>query len=73
MYVIFTHHINFFRILDSSCGDMTWMPTFLEGRNDIIFTGFDIVPENIQQHRNMFKHQNWSFEVGIIYMKIVST
>lgn len=51
------------RILDSSCGDMTWMPTFLEGRNDIIFTGFDIVPENIQQHRNMFKHQNWSFEV----------
>eukprot|EP00092_Neocalanus_flemingeri_P008003 GFUD01008635.1.p1 GENE.GFUD01008635.1~~GFUD01008635.1.p1 ORF type:complete len:329 (+),score=89.43 GFUD01008635.1:265-1251(+) len=51
------------RILDSSCGDMTWMPTFLRGRTDVIFTGFDIVPDNIENHRNKFKDENWNFEV----------
>ena len=54
-----------FRILDSSCGDMTWMPIFLRGRKDVDFTGFDIVPENIENHRKNFKEQNWIFEVNI--------
>ena len=30
------------KILDSSCGDMNWMPTFLHNRSDVIFTGYDI-------------------------------
>jgi len=48
-------------ILDSSCGDMTWMPTFITGRNDVMFTGFDIVPQNIENHRKNFT--NWIFKV----------
>jgi len=48
-------------ILDSSCGDMTWMPTFLDGRKDIVYTGFDIVPQNIENHRKNFSE--WTFKV----------
>jgi len=48
-------------ILDSSCGDMTWMPTFLSGRNDVIYTGFDIVQQNIDNHRKNFT--DWTFMV----------
>jgi len=39
------------------------MPTFLRGRIDVEFTGFDIVPANIENHRNTFKEENWNFEV----------
>ena len=59
--------LQLFSLLDSSCGDMTWMPTFLKERNDVEFTGFDIVPENIENHRNSFKDQNWKFEVCLNY------
>jgi len=50
-------------LLDSSCGDMTWMPTFLGNRTDIEFTGFDIVQANIDNHKNRFARTKWNFEV----------
>jgi len=50
-------------LLDSSCGDMTWMPTFLENRTDVDFTGYDIVPANIENHKKTFSSTSWKFEV----------
>jgi len=50
-------------LLDSSCGDMTWMPTFLGNRSDIEFTGYDIVPANIENHKKRFNATTWNFEV----------
>merc|ERR1712212_1023053 len=62
-------------LLDSSCGDMAWMPTFLgkgsnkkrtlpsENRTDVVFTGFDIVPGNVEGHQKKFSSKLWKFEV----------
>jgi len=50
-------------ILDSSCGDMVWMPSFLNNRTDVTFTGYDIVPNNVENHRERFKDKPWKFEV----------
>jgi len=49
--------------LDSSCGDMTWMPSFLKNRTDVVFTGYDIVPDNVDNHKKKFKGKPWKFEV----------
>ena len=49
-------------VLDSSCGDMTWMPSFLSSRSDVEFTGYDIVEANINNHRENFKETDWKFE-----------
>ena len=51
-----------FSFLDSSCGDMTWMPEFLNKRDDVIFTGWDIVQSNVDNHRKKFsdKVQAWA-------------
>ena len=36
-------------LLDSSCGDMNWMPGFLRARpGDVLYTGLDIVATNIE-------------------------
>jgi len=50
-------------LLDSSCGDMAWMPTFLENRTDVVFTGYDIVPGNVEGHKKKFYAKPWKFEV----------
>jgi len=50
-------------LLDSSCGDMAWMPTFLENRTDVVFTGYDIVPGNVEGHKKKFEGKPWNFEV----------
>jgi len=55
-------------LLDSSCGDMNWMPTFLENRTDVIFTGFDIVSGNIEAHKKEFAGKPWKFEVHDIVL-----
>ena len=34
------------RFLDSSCGDMFWMPEFLSERPDVIFTCYDLSDSN---------------------------
>ena len=41
---------------------MTWMPEFLTNRSDIIFTGYDIVQANIDNHRQKFAEHDWTFE-----------
>ena len=41
---------------------MTWMPTFLRGRADIEYTGYDLLPVNIDAAREMFKNETWKFE-----------
>ena len=50
-------------VLDSSCGDMTWMPSFLSSRSDVEYTGYDIVEANINNHREKFSDTDWKFEV----------
>lgn len=50
-------------VLDSSCGDMTWMPSFLTSRSDVEYTGYDIVEANINNHREKFRDTDWKFEV----------
>lgn len=49
------------RMLDVPCGDMQWMSRFLETRDDIIYTGFDIVPNIIEHHRKTYADRPWSF------------
>ena len=44
------------RFLDSSCGDMFWMPEFLSQRPDVIFTGYDLTETNIEHNKE--KHSN---------------
>lgn len=58
-------------LLDSSCGDMTWMPTFLANRSDVIFTGYDIVPANVEGHSQKFSGKPWNFEVHDIVSESV--
>lgn len=59
-------------LLDSSCGDMNWMPTFLHNRSDILFTGYDIVPGNIDNHRKNFADKPWTFVVRDIVVDPIS-
>ena len=42
-------------LLDSSCGDMYWMPEFLNNRSDVDFTGYDITDSNIDNHKKNFR------------------
>jgi len=50
-------------LLDSSCGSMEWMATFLQNRTDIMFTGYDIVPASIESHLTAFAEKPWHFQV----------
>ena len=45
---------------------MTWMPTFLENRSDVDFTGYDIVQANVENHKANFADKNWKFEVYFV-------
>ena len=49
------------RLLDIPCGDMAWMSRFLKTRDDIDYTGMDIVPELIGNHTESFKKYPWKF------------
>ena len=50
------------KVLDSSCGDMNWMPGFLRARpGDVLYTGLDIVAANIEAHRKRFRNESWVF------------
>ena len=51
------------RMLDVPCGDMTWMSLFLSGRDDVTYTGLDIVPDLIEHHRDAYRKHNWHFRV----------
>ena len=41
-------------LLDIPCGDMAWMHRFLQTRDDIMYTGMDIVPELIRHHQRTY-------------------
>jgi cyclopropane fatty-acyl-phospholipid synthase-like methyltransferase len=50
------------RMLDIPCGDFTWMSQFLSTRNDVNYTGIDIVPDLIENHKERFgNHKNKRF------------
>ena len=49
--------------LDSSCGDMNWMPDFLNNRSDVQFSGYDITQTNIDKHKQKFSDKSWIFQV----------
>jgi len=49
------------RLLDVPCGDMEWMSYFLGTRDDVIYTGIDIVPDLIEHHRKTYAGRPWTF------------
>ena len=52
------------RFLDSSCGDMFWMPEFLLDRmGDVDFTGYDLSQGNIDSNREKYGKHGWTFKV----------
>ena len=58
------------KMLDIPCGDFVWMSRFLQERTDVKYTGMDIVPSLIKNHKNAFKNDpNLSF----IHQDIVET
>jgi len=51
------------KFLDSPSGDMSWMPKFLKKRSDIEYTGYDLIPQNIEvSKKNFSAEKNWSFK-----------
>jgi len=54
------------RVLDVPCGDVQYMSRFLEGRDDIIYTGIDIVPDLIEHHRKTYADRPWTFRTADI-------
>ena len=42
-------------LLDSSCGDMFWMPEFLMKRDDVVYTGYDLTDSNINANNQKFR------------------
>ena len=48
-------------ILDVPCGDMNWMHRFLDTRDDVDYTGVDIVPEIINDNKKKFVKNSWRF------------
>jgi hypothetical protein len=49
------------RMLDVPCGDMAWMSRFLATRDDVDYTGYDIVPDLIKHHQQTFSDRPWKF------------
>jgi len=49
------------RLLDVPCGDMAWMSRFLQTRDDVDYTGVDIVPDIIRHHQQKFAGSSWRF------------
>ena len=53
---------------------MAWMPEFLANRSDIIFTGFDIVQSNIDNHRQRFADKpQWEFSQHDVVSEAISS
>ena len=51
------------KVLDLPCGDMAWMSRFLVMREDVDYTGIDIVPELISNHRKAYRSYPWKFRL----------
>lgn len=54
--------LNTIKFLDSPSGDMGWMPTFLRKRSDIEYTGYDLIPQNIEFSLKNFTAEKWTFK-----------
>ena len=54
------------KMLDVPCGDFVWMSRFLSTRDDVDYTGMDIVKELIDRHQNAYVNKNWKFIHGDI-------
>jgi len=54
-------NIDRIRLLDVPCGDMAWMSRFLQTRDDVDYTGVDIVPNIVRHHRQKFANRDWRF------------
>jgi len=54
-------HVDRIRLLDVPCGDMAWMSRFLQTRDDVDYTGVDIVPAIIHHHQQRFASYGWHF------------
>ena len=48
------HNLTRVKLLDAPCGDMTWMSRFLQTRDDVEYTGIDIVPDLIEHHKQTY-------------------
>lgn len=57
------YNVSRVRLLDVPCGDMAWMSRFLKIRDDVDYTGIDIVPELIRHHQETFKSYPWKFQL----------
>jgi len=53
---------NTINFLDSPSGDMTWMPIFLGTRTDVKYTGYDLIPQNIEYSKRNFADKDWTFK-----------
>lgn len=53
-------------MLDVPCGDFVWMSRFLSTRDDIDYTGMDIVEDLIEHHKKAHKNKDWKFVHGDI-------
>ena len=62
------------RILDVPCGSMEWMSRFLAMRDDIDYTGVDIVPDMIDKHRKTYAERpSWNFILSDIVHDGINT
>ena len=64
------HGKEIINILDIPCGDFVWMSRFLQGRRDVNYTGMDIVPSLIDNHKSAFKKEPY---LSFIHQDIVKT
>ena len=39
------------------------MPSFLQGRDDVEYTGYDLLPVNIDTAKDRFVNETWKFQV----------
>ena len=54
--------VNHILFQDCPCGDMTWMPVFLRNRSDVEYTGYDLIPQNIENNIRKFENESWTFK-----------
>ncbi len=52
------------RIVDVSCGGMSWWPHVLEVSKDVAFHGFDVSQVIVARNQAAFADLGWQFDVG---------
>ena len=53
------HGLRQISLLDVPCGDHFWMNRFLDTRDDVLYTGMDIVPALIQHHQEKYPSKRY--------------